>query len=172
MALLAGLEPATYGLEVRCPVHWATEAFRAAVLLRLFPTFPVMVLAPRFAVHFGNYRAHYRRRRSCDFRLLIEKRSFAFLAPDSVKRSPFRPHHQNTSHRALAMNGAPGPTRTADTRFRRAVLCPLSYGGMGILYIKKSDFYLRFHYFSQEKAPDHPGLQHVTISAPCQNSSP
>ena len=25
--------------------------------------------------------------------------------------------------------GAPGPIRTADTRFRRAVLCPLSYGG-------------------------------------------
>lgn len=26
--------------------------------------------------------------------------------------------------------GAPGPIRTADTRFRRAVLCPLSYGGV------------------------------------------
>ena len=28
-------------------------------------------------------------------------------------------------------NGAPGPIRTADTRFRRAVLCPLSYWGVG-----------------------------------------
>ena len=27
-------------------------------------------------------------------------------------------------------NGAPGPIRTADTRFRRAVLYPLSYEGM------------------------------------------
>ena len=27
-------------------------------------------------------------------------------------------------------NGAPGPIRTADTRFRRAVLYPLSYGGV------------------------------------------
>ena len=27
-------------------------------------------------------------------------------------------------------HGAPGPIRTADTRFRRAVLCPLSYGGV------------------------------------------
>ena len=28
------------------------------------------------------------------------------------------------------INGAPGPIRTADTRFRRAVLYPLSYEGM------------------------------------------
>ena len=28
------------------------------------------------------------------------------------------------------MSGAPGPIRTADTRFRRAVLYPLSYEGM------------------------------------------
>ena len=30
--------------------------------------------------------------------------------------------------------GAPGPIRTADTRFRRAVLYPLSYGGVGLLF--------------------------------------
>ena len=30
---------------------------------------------------------------------------------------------------AFSFNGAPGPIRTADTRFRRAVLCPLSYWG-------------------------------------------
>ena len=30
----------------------------------------------------------------------------------------------------LVFHGAPGPIRTADTRFRRAVLCPLSYGGV------------------------------------------
>ena len=30
----------------------------------------------------------------------------------------------------LLFHGAPGPIRTADTRFRRAVLCPLSYGGV------------------------------------------
>ena len=28
-------------------------------------------------------------------------------------------------------SGAPGPIRTADTRFRRAVLYPLSYEGVG-----------------------------------------
>ncbi len=27
------------------------------------------------------------------------------------------------------MRGAPGPTRTADTRFRKPLLYPLSYGG-------------------------------------------
>ena len=30
----------------------------------------------------------------------------------------------------LFLSGAPGPIRTADTRFRRAVLYPLSYEGM------------------------------------------
>ena len=30
---------------------------------------------------------------------------------------------------ACENSGAPGPIRTADTRFRRAVLCPLSYWG-------------------------------------------
>ena len=32
--------------------------------------------------------------------------------------------------RLLVFDGAPGPIRTADTRFRRAVLCPLSYWGV------------------------------------------
>lgn len=32
---------------------------------------------------------------------------------------------------ALNISGAPGPIRTVDTSFRRAVLCPLSYGGVG-----------------------------------------
>lgn len=31
--------------------------------------------------------------------------------------------------RAFGLHGAPGQIRTADTRFRRAVLYPLSYGG-------------------------------------------
>ena len=35
----------------------------------------------------------------------------------------------------LFIHGAPGPIRTADTGFRRAVLCPLSYGGAwGLFY--------------------------------------
>ena len=37
---------------------------------------------------------------------------------DSLRRPPAR------------NSGAPGPIRTADTRFRRAVLYPLSYGGV------------------------------------------
>ena len=32
--------------------------------------------------------------------------------------------------RLFVFDGAPGPIRTADTRFRRAVLYPLSYGGI------------------------------------------
>ncbi len=31
---------------------------------------------------------------------------------------------------SIDRSGAPGPIRTADTRFRRAVLCPLSYEGV------------------------------------------
>ena len=39
----------------------------------------------------------------------------------------------------LRFSGAPGPIRTADTRFRRAVLCPLSYwGAMRIVAHKPS----------------------------------
>ena len=33
-------------------------------------------------------------------------------------------------YRARQISGAPGRIRTVDTRFRRAVLYPLSYGGM------------------------------------------
>ena len=33
-------------------------------------------------------------------------------------------------YRARSISGAPGRIRTVDTRFRRAVLYPLSYGGM------------------------------------------
>ena len=32
--------------------------------------------------------------------------------------------------RPALFHGAPGPIRTVDTRFRRAVLYPLSYGGL------------------------------------------
>ena len=37
---------------------------------------------------------------------------------------------QGVSHFPLPGDGAPGRIRTVDTRFRRAVLYPLSYGGM------------------------------------------
>ena len=42
-------------------------------------------------------------------------------------------HNKKSQSQKLALtcdfSGAPGPIRTADTRFRRAVLYPLSYGG-------------------------------------------
>ena len=44
----------------------------------------------------------------------------------------FRPEEPGTVtvYRARSISGAPGRIRTVDTRFRRAVLYPLSYGGM------------------------------------------
>ena len=56
-------------------------------------------------------------------------------------------------------NGAPGPIRTADTRFRRAVLYPLSYGGVckdsfyhcrGMLFRTACNFF-DIHGLSQER---------------------
>ena len=57
----------------------------------------------------------------------------------------------------LAKSGAPGPIRTADTRFRRAVLCPLSYGGAleGWLY----DF---FEELAELLLPDEPSAANST----------
>ena len=40
--------------------------------------------------------------------------------------------------------GTPGPTRTADTWFRKPLLYPLSYGGMCACAIRASILYLRF----------------------------
>lgn len=40
--------------------------------------------------------------------------------------------------RRFMNGGAPGAIRTHDTRFRRAVLCPLSYGGaIGIVAFRR-----------------------------------
>ena len=41
-----------------------------------------------------------------------------------------RPLRMPRNGRLFVFDGAPGPIRTADTRFRRAVLYPLSYEGM------------------------------------------
>ena len=41
-----------------------------------------------------------------------------------------RPLRMPRNGRLFVFDGAPGPIRTADTRFRRAVLYPLSYGGI------------------------------------------
>ena len=47
--------------------------------------------------------------------------------PTLTRRNKEKPAAQSCR---FEINGAPGPIRTADTRFRRAVLYPLSYEGM------------------------------------------
>src|SRR5262245_3669590 len=47
-------------------------------------------------------------------------------------------------HRGAVRRGTPGPTRTADTWFRKPLLYPLSYGGMRPCPIRASILYLRF----------------------------
>lgn len=60
----------------------------------------------------------------------------------------------------LRVCGAPGPIRTADTRFRRAVLCPLSYGGAleGWLY----DFFEELVELLSVLLPDEPSAANST----------
>ena len=56
---------------------------------------------------------------------------------------------------APAENGASGPIRTADTRFRRAVLCPLSYEGAKHRYCNialPKDFY-KYHVHGLHDTP-------------------
>src|SRR5699024_6058288 len=76
--------------------------------------------------------------------------SAVFAVPDDGRTSHPRPRQAQAargSGRAGALNGrgpfsaftavcsvgAPGRIRTADTRFRRAVLYPLSYGGVMVV---------------------------------------
>jgi hypothetical protein len=51
--------------------------------------------------------------------------------PEPAQRGSGRPGCLETPH------GAPGRIRTCDTRFRRAVLYPLSYGGLRGAYLRK-----------------------------------
>ena len=47
-----------------------------------------------------------------------------------IRRRPPTNQKRRRSRDAVIFPGAPGRIRTVDTRFRRAVLYPLSYGGM------------------------------------------
>ena len=69
--------------------------------------------AAAYLLAFSSKAAIFHRDHAVDAMLKKEKRI--------ERNTPFDPLH---SH------GAPGRIRTVDTRFRRAVLYPLSYGGM------------------------------------------
>ena len=55
--------------------------------------------------------------------------SDAFPVGKGGRRLAPERERSDVSELGYKLSGAPGPIRTADTRFRRAVLCPLSYGG-------------------------------------------
>ena len=51
------------------------------------------------------------------------------ISDDGIAGSAWQLRWNRKKREGRCKTGAPGPIRTADTRFRRAVLCPLSYWG-------------------------------------------
>ena len=145
-------QPARAAAHTRTSAATRTKANRAHVARRshsLWPILPTPLLhrtraAPyrRSRLQLNAFRRHMCARhqqttKAANVALPITLARHGRLLVNNTRQQAAKEKARN-SHELLTwyFDGAPGPIRTADTRFRRAVLYPLSYGGIatGLLY--------------------------------------